>query len=63
MTYNKRPSIHKKVIEYFNKKLLQNGVLFLQETHLTLKYEVRWRYEFSAEFFFSHIAPQIHTEF
>ena len=45
-----------KVIEYFNENLLPNGVLVLQETHLTLNNEVRWRDEFNTELSFSHSA-------
>lgn len=32
-----------KIVEYCNKKLLPNDLLFLQETHSTLKVEVWWR--------------------
>ena len=58
------PGVQKRLefTEYFNKKLLPNGVLFLQETHSILKDKVRWMDEFNAKLF-SHIAPRIHAEF
>ena len=42
-----------KIIEYLNSKLMLNGVLFLQETLLTLKDETQWRDDFKAELFFT----------
>ena len=43
-----------KLIEYFSGKLTHNGLLFLQETHSTIKNKNTWVNDFNGPVFFSH---------
>ena len=43
-----------KLIKYFKDKIVSNGFLFLQETHLTFNDEIKWKDDFKGEVFYSH---------
>ena len=43
-----------KLIEHFKSKQKYNGLLFLQETHLTIKNQNTWVNDFNGPVFFSH---------
>ena len=43
-----------KLFEYLKNNINNNGFLFLQETHSSLKEERKWKYNFQGPLFFSH---------
>ena len=43
-----------KIFEHLKSKISPSGVMFLQETHSTIKDEKRWADEFKGKMFFSH---------
>ena len=43
-----------KQFEYFKSKLKPNGLLFLQETHLTIACAKKWKDKLGVELHFSH---------
>ena len=46
------------VVEYFKKKLGNNGILFLQEIHYTFNDERIWKIDFNVPVFYSHSTSQ-----
>ena len=43
-----------KMFEYFRDKIVNNGILFLQEIHSSHDTVINWRDDFKGELFFSH---------
>ena len=43
-----------KIIKYFNDKIVSYGFLFLQEKHLTLNDEIKWKGDFKGEVIYSY---------
>ena len=43
-----------KLFEYLMSYVVTNGLVFLQETHLTIRDEKKWEDEFNCKLFFSH---------
>ena len=48
-----------KLTKYFKDKIVSDGFLFLQETHLTVNHEIKWKDEFKGEVFCSHVKSNL----
>ena len=51
-----------KLFEYLMSYVVTNGLVFLQEMHLTIRDEKKWEDEFNCKLFFL-MEKQIHAEF